>query len=220
MHLMEALTTYQRVNPSPLALERLKELIDIETRLIFGAFGEISTNLFEPDWTPVLKDPIARYSYGHDLENIWLAHEACTVAGVPVQPHLPLFRRVFDTCLRLGFDHDAGGFYDSGLPGQPADKRNKVWWVQAESMVAALTMYDLTSDPQYFDVFEKTWRFVDTHVIDWQNGEWFHTLPPDGTPRGPKAGEWKAGYHNGRAVLECLRLLRSMRPTPNARDAL
>ena len=73
-------------------------------------------------------------------------------------------------------------------------------------------MYQLTSEPRYYKVFEKTWRFVDEHVIDWQAGEWFHSIAPDGTPKGPKASEWKAGYHTGRAVLECLALLRAMGP--------
>ena len=33
----------------------------------------------------------------------------------------------------------------------------------------------------------------------------------DGTMRGAKAGNWKSPYHNGRAVLESLRLLKKMR---------
>jgi mannobiose 2-epimerase len=210
LHCLETLSAYYRVNPTPLVRDRIEEIIGIETSQVFGAFGEGSTNLFEPDWTPVLKRPQARYSYGHDLENIWLLVEACEALGVPPDPHLPLFERVFDMCLRLGFDHDRGGFYMGGVPGQPADDRDKIWWTQAESMVAALTMYQVTSDPRYYEVFEKTWGFVDEHVIDWQGGEWYKTIAPNGTPGGPKSDEWKDGYHNGRAVLECLRLLRAM----------
>jgi mannobiose 2-epimerase len=215
LHHMEALSAYCRLNPASLVRERLLELIGIETSNVFAAFGEASTNLFESDWTPVLEKPEARYSYGHDLENIWLTVEACVTAGIPVDLHLPLFRRVFDTCLGLGFDHEGGGFYFSGLPGNFADDRNKVWWVQAEAMVSALAMHRLTSDRRYYEVFEKTWHFVDRHMIDWQDGEWFHTITPDGTPEGPKASEWKAGYHTGRAVLECLHLLRALRANPS-----
>ncbi len=211
LHYLEALAAYQRVTPHPVIRDRLAELIGIQTSQVFGAFGDASTNLFERDWTPVLRKPDARYSYGHDLENIWLIVDACKAAGVPVEPYLPQFRRVFDTSLRLGFDHEHGGFYFSGLPGEPSDERDKWWWVQAEAMVAALTMCQLTSEASYYEVFEKTWRFVDEHMIDWQNGEWFHSIGPDGKPKSPKASEWKAGYHTGRAVLECLQILRALR---------
>jgi hypothetical protein len=33
-------------------------------------------------------------------------------------------------------------------------------------------------------------------------------VAPDGSAGGDKAHRWKAGYHNGRALLECLRLLK------------
>ena len=221
LHHTEALTTLFRVRPEDRVLERLRELIGVQTSQVFAAYGEASTNLFDADWTPVLRKPTARYSYGHDLENIWLVTEACAAAGEAVDAHLPLFRRVFETCLRLGYDHEEGGFYFGGPPGVAADDRNKTWWVQAEAMVAALTMYALTGERGYYEVFEQTWRFVDEHVIDWERGEWYHTVRPDGTPTGPKASEWKAGYHSGRAVLECLRLLRGLQsPQQGSGDAI
>ena len=77
--------------------------------------------------------------------------------------------------------------------------------MQAEVIVAALEMYRQTKDAAYLDVFEKTWRFIDTAQTDWTNGEWFESIAPDGTPsRGNKATPWKAGYHNGRALLQVL----------------
>ena len=98
-----------------------------------------------------------------------------------------------------------GGFYDSGPKGQSADRRQKVWWTQAEAIVASLEMYRQTKDPAYLEIFEKTWRFIDTAQTDWANGEWFESIAPDGTPsRGNKATPWKAGYHNGRALLQVL----------------
>jgi len=35
-------------------------------------------------------------------------------------------------------------------------------------------------------------------------------VTPDGEGLGDKAHRWKAGYHNGRALLECLRLLKTL----------
>ena len=60
-------------------------------------------------------------------------------------------------------------------------------------------------------IFEdRTWRFVDERQTDREHGEWYETVTPDGEGLGDKAHRWKAGYHNGRALLECLRLLKTL----------
>ena len=88
-----------------------------------------------------------------------------------------------------------------------------MWWTQAEVIVAALEMYRQTRDPAYLDVFAKTWAFIDTAQTDWTNGEWFESIAPDGTPsKGNKATPWKAGYHNGRALLQVLDRLQRLEP--------
>ena len=70
-----------------------------------------------------------------------------------------------------------------------------------------LTLFRLTGDPAYAKEFLETWRFADRDQTDWTAGEWHPTVDPDGTPSGEKAHRWKARYHNGRALLESLRLL-------------
>ena len=45
--------------------------------------------------------------------------------------------------------------------------------------------------------------------MDWENGEWHANITPDGRPQGSKASQWKAGYHNGRAMIECLEIMKS-----------
>jgi mannobiose 2-epimerase len=45
-------------------------------------------------------------------------------------------------------------------------------------------------------------------MVDWENGEWHANITPDGQPQGDKANPWKAGYHNGRAMIECLEILK------------
>ena len=124
-------------------------------------------------------------------------------------PYTDFFKAIFSYSRTHGFDEAQGGFFDSGPKGQAADRRQKVWWTQAEALVSALTMFQLTRDPQYVDVFEKTWRFIDTTQTDYVNGEWWDTIEPDGRPRqSNKAQPWKAGYHNGRALIEVLGRLR------------
>jgi mannobiose 2-epimerase len=82
--------------------------------------------------------------------------------------------------------------------------------VQAEVLVSALTMYKLTGAPKYREVFLRTWEFVDRHQIDWRNGEWWSSIDASLQPGGDKGGLWKAAYHNGRAMIECLALIKDL----------
>ena len=212
LHLLEALTTYVRAGGPPRARERLQELVSIETQAVVRKGWVASTDRHRADWTPVLDDQAARVSYGHDLENIWLLADALHALDQPTAPYHDLFRAVFDYALRYGYDEAAGGFFESGPPGKPADRRAKIWWVEAEALVSALTMFDLTGEPRYADVFARTWQFVDSRQTDWTSGEWFEQIDPAGRPRpGNKAHQWKAGYHNGRALIESVERIRALK---------
>jgi mannobiose 2-epimerase len=210
LHLLEAMTTFYRASKLPLARERLLELILIESNSVVRKGLIACTDKYDRDWTPRLEGQYARVSYGHDLENIWLLMDANDAAGVPNQPLLDLYRSLFAYSMKYGYDSENGGFYDSGPFNQPADNRTKVWWVASEAIVSALYMYRMTGDAQYLSVFEKTWDFVKKHHIDWANGEWHANVLPNGQVRGDKANVWKAGYHNGRAMIECLELIRAL----------
>lgn len=214
LHLMEAMTTFYRASKLPLARERLLELIAIESNAVVRKGLGACTDQYQRDWTPILEGAGGRVSYGHDLENIWLIVDAAEAAGVAVGPYLDLFRELFAYSLKYGWDDTHGGFWYSGWMRQPADNRIKSWWVQSEVLVSALYMYRMTGDPRYWDVFEKTWNFVEKHHIDWEKGEWWETVDDQLQARGNKAHAWKAGYHNGRAMIEGITLLRQLSKEP------
>ncbi len=207
LHLLEAMTTFYRASRLPRGRERLVELIAIQSNAVVRKDLGACTDRYSRDWTPILEGDGARVSYGHDIENVWLLMDACDAAGLPVYPLMDLFKALWQYSLQWGYDQCAGGFFDSGRFRQAADRLNKVWWVQSEAIVSALYMHRLTRDSRYLEVFDKTLGFIEEHLVDWQNGEWHESVGPDGTIRGSKAHAWKAAYHNGRAMLECLRLL-------------
>ncbi|HKX26988.1 MAG TPA: AGE family epimerase/isomerase [Blastocatellia bacterium] len=209
LHLLESVTTFYRASKLPLARTRLLELIEIETDKVVRKEYPLCTDVHRPDWTPVLEGNSAMASYGHDLENIWLVMDACRAVGVAPIKYRQLFEGLFAYSLKYGFDQEAGGFFSSGPFNQPATNRDKVWWAQAEALVACLWMHRLTGEQQYLDVFAKTWDFVEKRMIDWEHGEWRNTIDADGRVRGPKANIWKAGYHNGRSMIECLARLQA-----------
>jgi mannose/cellobiose epimerase-like protein (N-acyl-D-glucosamine 2-epimerase family) len=211
LHLLEAMTTFYRAGRLPLARERLLELINIESNAVVRKGLGACTDKYERDWTPRLDGGYARVSYGHDIENVWLLIDACNAVGVSNYPLVDLYRALFDYSLKYGYDRANGGFYDSGRFNQPADRRTKVWWVQSEAVVGALYMHRLTQDPGYLSIFKKTSDFIEKNMVDWENGEWHANITPEGMPQGDKANPWKAGYHNGRAMIESLEILKQWR---------
>lgn len=210
LHLMEALTAFVDASSHSLGRARLIELISIESSAVVRKPHIACTDKYDRDWRPRLEGTFSRVSYGHDVENVWLLRQALKTAGLPISPYVDFFIANWNYCRRNGFDETGGGFYDSGPLGEPADKKDKVWWVEAEALVSALEMYQLTSDTDYFDAFRKTWHQVDKQLIDYSNGEWYSSITPDGKPAGDKANIWKAAYHNGRAMLECIARLKQI----------
>ncbi len=208
LHLLEAVTTFYRASKMPLARARLLELINIESNAVVRKNLGACTDKYDRNWTVRLDNNYARVSYGHDIENIWLLIDACDAAGVANAPFLDLYKTLFEYSLKYGYDEANGGFYYTGPFNGPADDRSKSWWVQAETIVSALRMYEHTKDPKYLAVFEKTFDFINTKMVDWKNGEWHEFISAQGQPQGSKGSVWKAGYHNGRSMIECIEILK------------
>ena len=207
LHILEATAKYYQLTQDPLARERLIELIFILSNAVIHKTTGVSTDVHLADWSTACERLNCRISYGHNLENIWLLTEACRIAKIPVNPLLDLFRTIFDYSLRYGFDAKLGGFYESGLVNHFADRRRKVWWVQAEALVASLQMYSLTGECLYLECFHRTLNWITRYQTDWEYGDWHRNVTVRGTPFGKKADSWKSPYHNGRAMLMCLKLL-------------
>jgi mannobiose 2-epimerase len=210
LHLMEAITAYYEATKDPVARERLIELVMIQSNSVVRKNIGACSDKYEMDWTPIDKPEYNRVSYGHDIENVWLLIEACNSLGMNNQVLVDLYRTLFDYSLKYGYDQENGGFYDSGAFNANADNRSKVWWVQAECMLSALYMYNLTSDVRYLYCFKKTLDWIMKHQVDWENGDWFSSISESGEPSGEKSGAWKSPYHNGRAVIESLELIKAL----------
>ena len=208
LHLLEAVTTFYRASKMPLARARLLELINIESNAVVRKNLGACTDKYDRNWTARLDNNYARVSYGHDIENVWLLIDACDAAGVANGPFLDLYKTLFEYSLKYGYDEAHGGFYYTGPFNGPADDRSKSWWVQAETLVSTLRMYEQTKDPKYLAVFEKTFDFINTRMVDWKNGEWYEAISAQGQPQGSKGSIWKAGYHNGRSMIECIEILK------------
>jgi mannose/cellobiose epimerase-like protein (N-acyl-D-glucosamine 2-epimerase family) len=207
LHLVEALTSYYLLTKNLKARLRLKELIFTLCDSVVNKSVGCCTDKFQRDWTPLRGSLHDRVSYGHDLENIWLLFATCHAVGISNFTKLNLYRTIFSNAVRYGFDRKEGGFYDSGRLKKPADKSEKIWWVQAEALVTTLLMHCITGDEIHFSYFTQTLDWIAKHQVDWQNGDWYMQVEKNGRASGDKAGNWKSPYHNGRAVMICLELI-------------
>jgi mannobiose 2-epimerase len=167
-------------------------------------------NYWWPHWRMVARKENYLCSYGHDLELIWLVLDAARLLQLPPRGFTGWARRVSDNSLRYGFDSTHGGVYFTGPFGRRARDRRKEWWVQAESLIAFLTLYRLTGEPAYYGAFARTLEFVRAHQAA-PGGGWWRTLDRAGAPlvRG-RAWEWQGAYHSGRSMAVCRHILEGL----------
>jgi mannobiose 2-epimerase len=207
LHLLEGLAAYCRARKDPTAARRLAELVLILSSTVIHRPSGAGLNFYTRDWTPFSTPTHERVNYGHDVESLWLLADAARALGWSPALSRPFASATLTHALAYGFDRRRGGLYLMGYPQVPADRREKIWWVQAETLVATLWMYQQTRDARYRAYFERTLDWVWDHQADWRNGDWHMVVDSEGRPSGDKAHAFKTPYHNGRAILTCLELL-------------
>jgi mannobiose 2-epimerase len=204
MHLMTALTSKLSQRPSAQARERLVEIVVLLSAGSAAAGGRTCLVPRHDDWSPARPQ---RTSYGHDLECVWMLMDACAALGISDRPLVPMFAALWDHALAHGFDHHRGGFYKEGGVRLPAHARSKLWWVQAEGLLSALRMHRRTGEARYLAAFDVTLRWIVDEQADWEHGDWHREVSRYGLRRGDKAGPWQDGFHQARALIQCLEIL-------------
>ncbi|GAA4322694.1 cellobiose 2-epimerase [Mucilaginibacter gynuensis] len=224
IHLLEAFTELYTVWPDSLLKERLHELLFLIRDKITTPKGYLNL-FFQPDWTHVstrdsTDESILKHryldhvSFGHDVETAYLMLEASHVLEIHNDTvTMKVAKRMVDHALKNGWDNKTGGFYDEGYyyknkPGITIIKDGKNWWAQAEGLNALLLMSDHfpKDSMQYYAKFKQLWGYVQTYLIDHENGDWYQ----GGIDKDPeykmalKGQIWKGTYHNFRALMNCV----------------
>ena len=201
LHLMEALTELYLAGKNNSVRDALLKVIELLCTRFYPPDVAESCELRMPDWTAVDNGEAPVVSHGHMVEFAWLLLQAQRALGLPRDwDH---FEKLLRHSLRYGFDHDRGGFYFRGAPNEPAGDTTKYWWVQAEGLAA------LTDAATHFDSSDFN-RALDS-LVDWilkcqirsRDGVWIVSTDAAGRPQNvKKAGEWKAAYHEVRAITK------------------
>ncbi len=227
IHLLEAYTNLYRIWPDSLLHERLQELLILIRDTIVTDKGYL-TLFMQRNWTPIslIDAPDSQFrkmyyfdhvSFGHDVETAFLMLEASQTLNHQLdQTTLIKAKEMVDHALANGWDTDKYGFFDGGYYFKNSDtctiiNDKKIWWVQAEGLNALLLMSRLFPDEtRYFETFKKQWQYIDEYMIDHKYGGWYGEgldNSPDYNYR-KKGYDWKTNYHNFRALLNSIKMLR------------
>lgn len=204
IHILEAYTNLYKVWPVAEVRESLAALIEIlEHRLYDVKTGHLI--LFcDDDWQSLEQVD----SYGHDIETSWLLVEAAEALG-----DADVLARVKKQAVRMAEAALAEGMRPEGVMIYEKDEQGlnerQSWWVQSEAVVGCLNAWQITGQRKYFDQAVKTWRYIQQHFVDAQDGEWWRNLDAKGQPnrREPKGSMWNCPYHNSRMGFEAVRRL-------------
>lgn len=228
IHMLEAYTELYKIWPDDQVRERLQSLLFIIRDTLVSETGYLRL-FFYPDWTPVShRDSSETYirehvrldhvSFGHDIETAFLMLEASHALGLEQDNRtLTVAKKMVDHVLAQGWDKKYGGIFDVGYYFKGEDKvtiltTDKSWWSQMEAMNALLMMSLLFPDDHiYFQRFTDQWQFIDAYLIDHEHGS-VYSSPIDYGSRAKtarKAQAWKGPYHTSRALMNCVRMLRS-----------
>ena len=204
LHVLEAYTNLYRVlknvqrddvqGTKERITKQLRTLIDIFANRIFDpATGHLML-FFDEKWQP----SNTHTSPGHDIEAAWLLHEALEVLGDEelLNQTLPVIHSLAQAAEEDIMDE-------------------KEWWCYAEAVVGYIDQWKLYQDEKpiesniNLELAETAFHYIQTHLMDRENGEWFWTILPDGTPdrTHDKAGFWKCPYHNSRMCIEIIERL-------------
>jgi mannobiose 2-epimerase len=147
-------------------------------------------------------------SYGHDIEAAWLLLWCAEV--IDDTNLIKMYQKYaveIAEVTKEGLDTDGGLWYEFN-PIKNELIAEKHSWPQAELWIGMINAWQISGKNDYFEIVEKNIEFVQNHLLDKENGEWFWGIKSDYTKmKKDKAGFWKCPYHNARACLELLKRL-------------
>jgi mannobiose 2-epimerase len=197
LHVLEALAELFRARQSQSVRVRLEEIVTLLEKLL-RRDGYRLFAVYDREWRPVDRT----VSFGHDLEAAYLDARARRCLGWPLSPGS---RALADRALRLGTDNRFGGLFFEQHRWRIRPVDQKVWWVQAEAVNALIDLLETHSQGtgRYLGLLYKHWDFLNKHQLDHRLGGWLDTVSRNGLQviKGRKGHEWKACYHEVRALL-------------------
>ena len=206
LHVLEAYSELYRADHSHAVGDSIRSILDLFQDKVYNPEKQICEVFFDMDYHTL----IDLESFGHDIEASWLIDRGCSVLDDEAyqEKMLPMIGGLAEAAYRNAFDKEQHAL-NNEREGQKID-RQKIWWVQAESVVGFYNAYQKNPDKkEYLQTAEQIWEFIRRHVIDAKSGEWIESIPSDNhpDPKQPLVHPWKCPYHNGRMCIEMIQRL-------------
>lgn len=152
---------------------------------------------------------------GHSMETAWFLMEEAALRKDTelMKKAIQITEWSFD----IGWDKEMGGiFYFRDIENKPVlslEWDMKLLWPHCEALIAFLRSYMFTGQEKYLDYFDRITEYIYAHFPDPGHPEWFGHLHRDGTPISYiKGSDWKGPYHNVRAFMQIIELLKQYIP--------
>lgn len=210
LHILESYANLYRIWKDERLSYSLYNLIELFLNNILDPVTGHLELFFDDDWNSMYRI----VSYGHDIEASWLIHEAALVLG-----NKKLLEEVELKIIEIaeaaseGYFPDGGMIYEMLIDAAKIDA-DRHWWVQAETVVGYINIYQHFKDELSFKRACQCWNFIKKHLIDFEKGEWYWSVKADGSINleDDKAGFWKCPYHNSRMCLELIERFENVMP--------
>ena len=202
LHWMEALVELATETRDPAVVHSLNEAVDILTTHFHPPDPRAARSIVTRDWQLASGSDDEPISLGHNIEFAWLLLRAEDVLGRPLS--VDRLAAYVDHALETGFDGTRGGL-DAfwARAGSQPEHRERIWWVQAEFVASlAEAAARTTQGRRYEDLLRRQLTFVLGRQADPRDGLWWEAVDEEGRILDPsKHHEWKAGYHELRAII-------------------
>lgn len=203
LHVFEAYTELYRVSKDADVKKRLEWILDTIADKIYNPKLHRQEVFFDREMNSILD----LHSYGHDIETAWLIRRGTDILGEKSYEDkmLPIVLDLTSQVYKVAFDGNSlANECEKGVVDQ-----NRIWWVQAETVIGFLNGYALAPEhTEYLEAAKAEWNFIKEHVVDKRPGsEWFWDVNRKGesVDDKPIVEPWKCPYHNGRMCMEVIR---------------
>lgn len=211
LHWMEALAELYDATRDGEVKSALKEALRINATVFYPKDPAKACFHATPKLKPYTEGSHAGLSYGHNVEFAWLMIRAEEVLGQ--SRSWKHFDAVLDHALRYGWDGKNGGLYNRGTGNEPASDTQKVWWVQSEILAALTDSLRRGPNPAHAAALYQLWDFINRYMADPKDGIWIESTDAGGKPLSTaKAHNWKANYHDVRAIMKFIETFEGSKP--------